>query len=201
MELITKVQKQYSEHEFVRLSEFETMIANKANMHANLNMVTLSEIAQKVGAEYIADGCHFDEIHRLALMQVCNNPLAKVVPTHSFTLKVPHRAQFLLHIYDSVALPADVDIKNSVLQLREEMCDTNHAAKYHIRAYPMGPDEEWDTFGLLIPESVLYNYMYALTQDFWRDLAQLRDHKVDDVLRKNTILANVLNTSHWVPSK
>jgi hypothetical protein len=201
MELNAKVQKQYCEHEFIRLEDFEQLIANKANAETNINMEALSTIAQHLGAEYIAEGCRLDEIHRLALMQISNNPLSKAIPSHSFTLKIPNRGQFLLYIYNNIALPEDTNLKDSVLCLREEMCDTNHAAKYHVRAYPMGPSLEWDTFGLLIPEAVLYNYMYALTQDFWKELAQLRDPKVNEVLSKNITLANILNVTHWVPSR
>ena len=83
--------------------------------------------------------------------------------------------------------------------MRERLGDTDNGAKYHIVAVPLGITDKWESFGILIPESVLYNHVYALTQDFWKQLAQLRKPNVDAVLQQNTNLAQLFTTTHWIP--
>lgn len=193
------IRSQYENNRFIQITDFDRLLANKANTGTCINMAALTEIARQLGADEIARGCQLEELHRMALNCAFEGLGIEVTPYRSVTLNVPLGNKALLQMHERAHFDENFDIQEYVQKLRERLSDSDNGSKYHIVAIPLGITDKWESFGILIPESVLYNHVYVLTQDFWRQLAQLRNPNVDAALQQNTHLAELFTTTHWVP--
>ena len=193
------IRNQYENNRFSQITDFDRLLANKANTGTYINMAALSEIARQLGADEIARGCQLEELHRMALNCAFEDLGVEVTPYRSVTFNVPRGNKALLQMHERAHFDEQFDIQEYVQKLRERLGDTDNGAKYHIVAVPLGITDKWESFGILIPESVLYNHVYVLAQDFWRYLAQLRNPNVDRVLQQNRNFAKLFTATHWIP--
>lgn len=193
------IQNQYKRNKFISLNDFDAYIANKANSDACINLTAISEIALQLSADEIAKGCQLDDTLGVALNIALDGSVNNVAPYRSVTLSVRNGNRALLQIHERAHFGDDFSVEDYVATLRKKLHNTNAGMKYHIIAVPMGIVNPWDYFGILIPEPVLYHHMDMLKQDFWCQLAQLNNTKVNEVLKANQTLAQIMNTNHWIP--
>lgn len=193
------IQNQYESNKFISLNDFDAYIANKANSGSCINLAAISEVALQLSADEIARGCQLDDTLCIALNLALDGCVDNVAPYRSVTLSVRNGNRALLQIHERTHFRDDFSVEDYVATLRKKLHNTNAGMKYHVVAVPMGITNPWDSFGLLIPEPVLYHHMDVLKQDFWCQLAQLNDDKVNNVMKANHEFADIMNTTHWIP--
>lgn len=193
------IKHQYERHKFISLNDFDAYIANKANSGSCINLAVISEVALQLSADEIARGCQLDDTLCIALNLALDDCGDNVTPYRAVTLSVRNGNRALLQIHERAHFGDEFSVEDYVTRLREKLHNTDAGMKYHIVAVPMGITNPWDSFGVLIPEPVLYHYVDVLKQDFWRQLAQLNNPTVNNVMKANQELADIMNTTHWIP--
>lgn len=193
------IQHQYEQNKFISLHDFDAYIANKANSGDCINLNVISAIALQLSADEIARGCKLDDTLCVALNMALDACDHNVTPYRSVTLSVRNGNRALLQIHERAHFGDNFNVDEYIADLRQKLHNTDAGMKYRVLAIPMGIANPWDSFGVLIPEPVLYHYMDILKQDFWRQLAQLNDVNVNAVLQQNKTLAHIMNTNHWIP--
>ncbi len=193
------VKQQYENNKFISLGDFDSYIANKANAGTNINIAAIAEVARQLNADEIARGCQLDDTLCAALNVALEDCTPDVAPYRSITLNVKNGNRALLQIHEKAHFPDEFNPQEYAEAIKARLHNTDIAMKYHVVAIPMGIANPWDSFGILIPEPVLYHHMYILKQDFWRQLVQLNNPKVHEVLKSNKELAQIMSTNHWVP--
>ena len=83
------IRNQYENNRFIQITDFDRLLANKANTGTCINMAALTEIARQLGADEIARGCQLEELHRMALNCAFEDLGIEVTPYRSVTLNAP----------------------------------------------------------------------------------------------------------------